>query len=56
MMMGYLLSGVAGGLVAAGGGLLLGHPALMVLLLYSVFGILAMICFGLIADARLVQG
>jgi len=55
MLMGYLLSGVTGGLVAAGGGMALGHPALMVLLLYSGFGILAMIGFGLIAEGNTTQ-
>lgn len=52
MVMGYLLSGIAGGLLAAGGGLLLGHPALIVLLLYSLCGIVAMIGFGLFADGQ----
>ena len=52
MVMGYLLSGIGGGLVAAGSALALGHPVLMVVMLYSVFGILAMAGFGLVADRR----
>ena len=56
MLMGYLLSGIAGGVVAAAGSLALGHPALMALLLYSLCGILAMMGFGLVAEAKSPRG
>jgi hypothetical protein len=47
-MLGYVLTGVAGGLAAAAGSLVMGYTVMVVILLYSLFGILAMIGFGVL--------
>lgn len=56
MLIGYLVSGLLGGLFAATSCLALGHPAVLVILAYSLFGVLGMVGFGLVAEGHASQG
>lgn len=50
MVIGYLVSGIGGGLLAAASAVTFADPGLMVVGIYTLSGFVAMLGFGLVAQ------
>lgn len=49
MLIGYLVSGIVGGLAVAAIAMTFGNPGMLVVMIYSVAGLAAMVGFGVVA-------